>query len=87
MTSLTAPAWSESLKTLTRETIAQQPVTPDRRLHFKHQSRGYAFAGCDDIGRGRLILHTKVSGPSGDGGDRLWFNDVDTLLQAGWVLD
>ena len=67
--------------------VKELPLTPDGKLHFKHHSQRFAFAACQEIGLSRLILHTKTNGGSAQGSERLWFDDVDALLQAGWVLD
>ena len=44
MTNHPASPWSDSLHQQTRQTIAELPLTPDGRLHFKHSTLGYAYA-------------------------------------------
>ena len=80
--------WSAALQAETRAMLVQLPVTPDGKLHFKHDTQRYAFAACNEVSLGRLILHSKASGSNGnDGGERPWFDDVAALVQAGWVVD
>jgi hypothetical protein len=81
MTSHPASHWSENLQQQTREAIAEIPVTSDGQLHFKHPTRGYAYATLDDLMHERLLLRSKT------GSDEYWFDDVEALLQAGWAVD
>ena len=81
MTTPTTSNWSESLQQQTRQAIEDIPVTPEGRLHFKHAGQGYAYAKLDDLCQDRLILHAR------DGGDAHHFEDVQSLLDAGWALD
>ena len=81
MTSHPTSSCSESLQQQTREAVKQMPVTIDGRLHFKHAMLGHAFATVDDLCHDRLLLRSK------EGGDEHRFDDVETLLQAGWVVD
>ena len=73
--------WSETLQQQTRDAIAQLPVTPDGKLHFKHPTLGGACATLRDLCDDRLLLKSKT------GGDEHRFDDVDALLQAGWAID
>lgn len=81
MTNHPTSSWSDSLQQQTREAIEQIPVTPDRNLHFKHATQGYAYATVDDLCHDRLVLHCK------EGGDQHRFDDVEALLRAGWAVD
>jgi hypothetical protein len=81
MTNLQSNAWSETLQEQTRDAIAQMPVTPDGRLHFKHTTLGYAYATLDDLMNERMLLQAKTNAKS------YWFGGVEVLLQAGWALD
>jgi len=78
---LELPPWSETMRLQTREAIALLPVTPDRLIHFKHPALGYAYATLDDLMQERLLLHSKTSA------EMYRFEAVDSLLQAGWVVD
>ena len=73
--------WSENLQQQTRQAIAQQLVTPDGHLHFKHPTQGYAHATLDDLVHGRLLLRFRT------GSDEHRFAEVEALLQAGWAID
>ena len=81
MTNLQINAWSETLHLQTRDAIAQMPVTPDGRIHFKHPTLGYAYATLDDLFDDRLILHAKTSS------EVYPFEAIESLLQAGWAVD
>ena len=81
MTSHSTASWSETLQRQTREVMEQAPATPGGRLHFKHTTLGYAYAEVDDLCHSRLLLYSKP------GGEKLWFDDADALLQAGWAVD
>ncbi len=81
MTNLQINAWSETLQQQTRDAIAQMPVTPDGRIHFKQPTLGYAYATLDDLMQERLLLHAKTSAES------YRFEAVEALLQAGWAID
>ena len=81
MTNLQINAWSETLQQQTRDAIAQMPVTPDGRIHFKHPTLGYAYATLDDLFNDCLILRSKTWS------DEHLFAEVEALLQAGWVVD
>lgn len=74
-------SWSESLQQQTRNAIEELPMTVDGHLHFKHPVLGYAYATVGELGRGRPCLYRKP------GGEPLWFDAVDALLQAGWAID
>lgn len=76
-----ASPWSDSLQQQTRDIIAEMPITRDGRLHFKHATLGYASAALEDVFNDRLLLRAKTGA-----GDYL-FEDVEALLQAGWVVD
>ncbi|MBK6650667.1 MAG: hypothetical protein IPG42_13820 [Betaproteobacteria bacterium] len=81
MTHLSTSSWSEALQRLTREAIAQLPVSPDGQLHFKHPDQGYAAASYEDLCQDLLTLRSSH-------GDHLHqFDSVDALLQAGWAID
>ena len=73
--------WSENLQQQTRQAIAQQLVTPDGHLHFKHPTLGYAYAFIDDLERDCLVLRSKTRS------DEHRFAKVEALLHAGWALD
>lgn len=81
MTTHPTTAWSETLHQQTRDAIEQMPVTPDRRIHVKHPTQGYAYATLDDLLNDRLILHAKTSS------EEYQFEGVEALLRAGWVWD
>ncbi|ABM36713.1 hypothetical protein [Polaromonas naphthalenivorans] len=81
MTNHATSPWSDSLRQQTRDAIEEMPITPDGRLHFKHATRGYAFAALEDLFNSRLLLRSKTGG-----GDWL-FEDVEALLEAGWAVD
>ena len=74
-------SWSETQQQQTRDIMEEAPVTPDGRLHFKHPTLGYAYVKVDELCHSRLLLYSKP------GGEKLWFDGVDDLLQAGWALD
>ena len=80
-TSNSTSSWSEALQQQTRDIMEDAPVTPDGRLHFKHATRGYAYVKVDELCHGRLLFFSKP------GGEKFWFDDVDAVLQAGWVID
>jgi len=73
--------WSEALQQQTRETVEQMPVTTDGCLHFKHATLGYASIQLDDLYQGRLLLSTDTASSVHI------FDDLEGLLQAGWVID
>ena len=81
MKTYSTSAWSESLQLQTRKAVAQQPVTPDGCLHFKHPAMGYAYVSTDNLVYNRLILRSKNCG------DEYQFPGIDALLQAGWAVD
>ena len=73
--------WSAALQRHTRLALEQLPAAQDGRLHFKHATLGFAFAIYDDLCKGCFILY----GLQND--DQRRFECVDTLLEAGWVID
>lgn len=81
MTHYAASPWSDSLQQQTRDIVAEMPITRDGQLHFKHATLGYASAALEDVFNERLLLRAKA-----DAGEYL-FEDVEALLQAGWVVD
>ncbi len=81
MTNLQINAWSETLQQQTRDAIAQMPVTPDGRIHFKHPTMGYAYATLDDLMQECLLLQAKTRS------EAYPFEGVEALLQAGWAVD
>ena len=81
MTTYPTSNWSENLQQLTRQAIAQLPVTSDGHLHFKHSMLGYAHATLDDLTHDRLLLRSKT------GIDEYRFAEVEALLLAGWAID
>lgn len=74
-------SWSKNLQQQTRQFIKEAPITPDGRLHFKHPTQGYAYVKVDELCHSRLLMYGKPNG------EKLWFDDVDAMLQAGWVID
>lgn len=80
-TSNPTSSWSKNLQQQTREVMEEAPVTSDGRLHFKHPTLGYAYVKVDELCHSRLLFYSKP------GGEKLWFDDVDALLQAGWTID
>ena len=73
--------WSDSLRQQTRQAIEALPLTADGCLHFKHATLGFAHASFDDLMQDRLVLQRKT-------GDAAYlFDEVESLLQAGWALD
>ena len=73
--------WSESLQQQTREAIEDLFLGPDGNLHFKHHTSGYAHATLAGLmGCGITLILGKTK-------DALKFESVDSLLQAGWVID
>jgi hypothetical protein len=81
MTTSPTISWSATLQQQTRQAVEQLPVTPDGQLHFKHPTLGYAYAALNDLMHDRLILHSKTES------DGYRFDDVEALLQTGWVVD
>ena len=81
MTTHQTSSWSANLQQQTRQAIAQQLVTPDGHLHFKHPTLGYAHATLNDLTHDRLLLRSKT------GIDERRFGSVEALLQAGWAID
>lgn len=73
--------WSEDLQRQTRETIETAPITPDGFIHLKHPVQGHAYLEVAALCHSSLLIHSKPSG------EKLWFDDVDALLQAGWAMD
>lgn len=76
-----ASPWSDSPQQQTRDIISAMPITRDGRLHFKHATLGYASAALEDVFNNRLLLRDKT------GAGKYLFQDVEALLQAGWVVD
>lgn len=74
-------SWSKNLQQQTREFIKENPITPDGRLHFKHPTQGYAYLKVEELCHSRLLMYCKPNG------EKLWFDDVDAMLQAGWAID
>jgi hypothetical protein len=73
--------WSKELQSETRKVIADAPVTTDGCLHFKHPTQGFAYVKVEELCHSRLLMFRKPNG------EKLWFDDVDALLQAGWAID
>lgn len=74
-------SWSKQLQLQTREAIQELPISPDGNLHFKHETLGFAKASLLDLLNGRIVLHGK---------EKLvdyHFDDVNGLIEAGWVID
>jgi hypothetical protein len=73
--------WSESLQEQTREALMEMRGTPDGCIHFKHKSMGSGTVRVVDLANDQLILAAKASSRS------LQFQNVQALIDAGWVID
>jgi hypothetical protein len=74
--------WSEDLRQQTRTFILEMRVSHyDGMLHFKHADGHFAICGFQDLLSGRLILTRQITGQMFE------FDDIDALLNAGWVID
>lgn len=81
MTSPTPQSWSPQSQQATRQAIDDLPITPDVFLHFKNSDGRYAVISLSDLARDALVLHLKNSE------QQLAYDNVDALLDAGWVID
>jgi hypothetical protein len=73
--------WSKELQCETCKAIADAPVTADGCLHFEHPTQGFSYVKVEELCHSRLLMFCKPNG------EKLWFDDVDALLQAGWAID
>lgn len=73
--------WSKDLQCETRKAIADASITNDSCLHFKHPTQGFSYVKVEDLCHSRLLMFRKPNV------EKLWFDDVDALLQAGWAID
>jgi len=81
VTSAPISDWSKELQRETRKVIAEAPVTTGGCLHFKHPTQGFSYVKVEELCHSRLLMFRKPNG------EKLWFDDVDALLQAGWAID
>ena len=73
--------WSQSLQQQTREAIETLALCPDGNLYFKHKKAGYARATLEGLMGCGVTLISKAAN------EALKFESVESLLQAGWVID
>lgn len=74
--------WSEEARQTTRETIENQDFgVRNGKVYFKHVDRRFGVIPAGDIIAGRYVVYD----PKGERIDG--FESIETLLNAGWVLD
>ena len=73
--------WSIQLVETTRSVLENIPATPDGKLHFKHNTKGYAYINLINILNQDLRLINKITT------DVYIFSDIDELIRLGWVID
>jgi hypothetical protein len=73
--------WSASLQQQTRDAIDEMRVAPDGALHLKHKALGYGSISMESLASESLVLRSKKTDTD------IRFDDVQTLLDAGWAID
>ncbi len=81
MSPIESTAWSSSIQQQTRQALLEMPVTVDGLLHLKHQTLGFAYVPVDALGKSPIIIYEKSDEVE------IPFENTDSLLQAGWVID
>lgn len=78
----TPKRWSDTLQAQTRDAIQNAEVNPHTgQLHLKHSSGSF---GCIDA---IDLLSNKLTFQSGVSGEHIEFEDINSLLSAGWAID
>lgn len=83
MDAATIDAWSDVLKSRTRDVIEGGGMfaTRDGRLHLKHIVSGFGVMAEEDLLRGVLrVVNVRT-------GAETTFANADELIAAGWALD
>ena len=71
-----------SRRARTRKMLWDIPVTPDGYVHMKHpENRRFGRFSIGDLVGSRYVLHLK------DEEGLVEFEDIDAVLDAGWLID